>query len=283
MIKAVTLILFGAAVSCSNSNNKEYTSPAGYDFNNPDIQTLTNDLREISGIAFHLSGDGKLYAVQDELGSIYEYNSGIDQFRTKKFGRKGDYEDLAIYKNTVIVLRSDGTTFTFPLQQFWSSAELVAKEYSGLVPKGEYEAMAVDHDKKEMVIICKQCREDKNRNKLSGYLFRITENSIEKKDDFTFDLIQLTQFITSGKRIGFKPGALAKNPFTGEWYIISSVNRLLVIAGSDWNVTEVHELNPGIFEQPEGIAFDKNRNLYISSEAGDKDKGTIVKFSYEHK
>ena len=80
------------------------------------------------------------------------------------------------------------------------------------------------------------------------------------------------------KKLAFHPSALAKNPQTNQWYILSSVNKMLVTADASWNVTAVFRLNPAIFGQPEGIAFDEGNNLYISNEGGTLAAGNILQF-----
>lgn len=79
----------------------------------------------------------------------------------------------------------------------------------------------------------------------------------------------------------FRPSALAKNPKTNEWYILSSTNKLLVVADANWKVKTVYPLDLSLFLQPEGIAFDNQNNLYISNEGDKTSKGTVLKFNYK--
>ena len=72
----------------------------------------------------------------------------------------------------------------------------------------------------------------------------------------------------------------AKNLNTNEWYILSSVNKMLIVADADWNVKNVYALNPAQFHQPEGIAFDNQFNLYISNEGDLVSPGNVLKFNY---
>ena len=74
------------------------------------------------------------------------------------------------------------------------------------------------------------------------------------------------------------------NRHTGEWYVISSINKLLVILDHDWEVKAAHQLDPKRYIQPEGLAIDNNRTLYIASERGKKGKrATVYKFPYENR
>jgi uncharacterized protein YjiK len=76
---------------------------------------------------------------------------------------------------------------------------------------------------------------------------------------------------------------MAKNPLTKQWYIVSSVNELLVVTDADFKVTAAYSLDHKLFLQPEGLAFDKKGNLYISNEGDEFAKGTILKFNFTGK
>jgi uncharacterized protein YjiK len=56
---------------------------------------------------------------------------------------------------------------------------------------------------------------------------------------------------------------------------------MLVVTTPDWSIKSVHHLDSGIFNQPEGIAFDKSQNLYISNEGDEISNGNILKFKYQ--
>ena len=70
----------------------------------------------------------------------------------------------------------------------------------------------------------------------------------------------------------------AKNPVTGEWFIVSAVNQLLVVADSNWTILNSYHLSGNDFNQPEGLAFDRDGNMYISNEGDDVTSGNILKF-----
>ena len=58
---------------------------------------------------------------------------------------------------------------------------------------------------------------------------------------------------------------------------------MLVITDEKWKVKAVYPLNPSIFPQPEGIAFDLRHNLYISNERSQTPAATILAFDFQHK
>ncbi len=43
---------------------------------------------------------------------------------------------------------------------------------------------------------------------------------------------------------------------------------MLVVTDTAWNIKQVYTLDPALFNQPEGITFDIDNNLYISNEGG---------------
>jgi uncharacterized protein YjiK len=108
----------------------------------------------------------------------------------------------------------------------------------------------------------------------------VTANgTIEQQGNFSISVKEIAAMAKEKKMI-FHPSALAQHPVSHNWYILSSVNKLLVITDRTWKVKEVHHLNPSIYTQPEGVAFDKNANLYISNEGNKTSNGNVLKMQY---
>src|SRR5688572_24285760 len=132
------LLLYTTLVFLLSCNDKQDTfkSPPGYDLDKPEKFIMPDALLEISGITFN---NDSLYAVQDEEGKLFYLQTGDKKTGSSKFGKKGDYEDLAIVNGQVIILRSDGTLFSFPFAETRLEETTATKEWNDLVPKGEYE------------------------------------------------------------------------------------------------------------------------------------------------
>jgi hypothetical protein len=77
-------------------------------------------LLEISGVAFKEGDSNMLYAEQDEEGKVFYLKPGDTKAQHTKFGKNGDYEDIAICGDKVILLKSDGSLYVFPLVK-WES------------------------------------------------------------------------------------------------------------------------------------------------------------------
>lgn len=233
-------------------------------------------LMEISGITFHEENNDTIYAEQDEEGKIFYLDQHTGQYGDLKFGKPGDYEDISISKDQVILLRSDGTLFGIPLAEVQRRDIRTVNKWEHLLPAGEYEGMYADKDR--VYILCKSGKPDKNKEAVSGYVFLLVKGRPEPAGTFSISGKDIARLSASKKH--FKPAALAKNQRTREWYILSSVNKMLVITDEHWNVKDVFKLDPKLFVQPEGIAFDSDHTLYIANEGSDVRPGTILKFLF---
>lgn len=287
MIKQLYLFLFSfiiIIVSCNNSKQaKPVSNPPGYDLGKPEKYIMPDVLLEISGIAFRNGNADTLYAQQDEEGKVYALAPGQKKNRETRFGKRGDYEDIAIANGYVFLLRSDGTIFSFPEAELQSDHAGTVKEWEGLLPKGEFEGMYADTAAHLLYVLCKQCSEDKGSTMVTGYTLRLGTDSILVRDaafSINSDLIFEKAEKKKGRKQRFQPSALARHPKTGDWFILSSVNKLLVIVSAQWEIKGAYPLDPSGFRQPEGIAFDKDGNLFISNEGDELSNGNVLRFAY---
>lgn len=283
MNKIFLIIGCTLAITACSKTEKKYESPKGYDFNAPVKYEMKSELKEISGIAFYPGLAQKLYAIQDEDGKLFYWKvSEPESLQQLDFGKPGDYEDVGMTKNHVIVLRSDGTLFIFPFAEVSAGAITTVKKWKDIVPAGEYESLYVDGNNGKMIILCKNCSVDKgNSSAVSGYELQLEEDGTPVfKNNFTLNTSKVKELNPTSKRI-IKPSAVTYNSKTNEWFIVASVNKMLLIADQNWNIKQTVILNPSLFPQPEGISFDIDNNLYISNEAGKTSKGTVLKFPFK--
>jgi hypothetical protein len=271
----IALLVIGI-YSCKTSRDEEQTVQH-YDLAKPEKYFMPESLLEVSGITFPNGTYDSIYAIQDEQGRLFRLALGEKRQYNAKFGRSGDYEDVAIVGGRAIILKSNGTLFTFPFaDRIYDEVDSVL-EWKDLVPKGEYEGMCGDEATDKLYIVCKNCPQDNSKDMVTGYVLHIGD-SIYQTGTFQIDVDQIKSFTGKVKR-GFRPSGLAKNPVTGEWFLVSAVNKLLVVTDNNWKIKEVSFLNGNIFNQPEGITFDKAGNLYISNEGDDLSQGNILRFN----
>jgi hypothetical protein len=268
-----------SGISCNGQ--QRYNSPQGYDLNKPVKYFMPDALTEISGIAFYSGKADIIYAEQDEEGKVYYVDLNDPHLMQTKFDKKGDYEDIAILGEQVVVLRSDGALFVFPFNQISKPDAANVQKWDNLLPHGEYEGMYANEKTGQVYVLCKQCSDEKASKNGGGFIFKLSANgTLKQSGRFGINVSEIEALLNK-KKVPFHPSALAKNPKTNEWYILSSVNKLLVIADAGWKVKAVYPLSTSLFLQPEGIAFDNENNLYISNEGDKVTKGTVLKFNYK--
>jgi len=294
------LILFLIFISCFNPGEMEPNGPKeedfSYDLENPDDKIpLPSYLEEISGLSYY--GKHKIACIQDEKGIIYILN--LDQEKISKkieFGDDGDYEDIAVVDKTAYVLRNSGHIYR--IEHFNKKDREVKKYNTPLKEKNNTEGMAYDPLTNGLLIACKGSPSIEKENPYKGYRaiyrFDLKEEKLEKTPLFLVDLERLDSYkdlsafeklsISVAKRLrlvesgtSFQPSGIAIHPRYGDIYIIASVGKLLIVLDRRGKVTEVRELDPKIFRQPEGICFSPSGELFISSE-GHGGKGYILSF-----
>jgi len=265
------LVACKPAIKSVNAQAMEYDLTKGEKFNMPE------SLLEISGIAFNNYDPGTIYAIQDEDGRLFSQTWGIKKATSIKFGPRGDYEDLAIINNQVYVLKSTGDIYSFPLDMQQEDISSSTQAWADFLPKAEYESLYADQEEQVLYVLTKSGGK-KKKNTL-GYKIKVDQATKELGTIQEFILDQ-DAIVNMGYKLksGLKVSALSRHPKTREWYILSSAEKLLVVAAADWKIKAIHDLDASNFNQPEGIAFDKDLNLYISNEGDEITNGNIRKF-----
>jgi uncharacterized protein YjiK len=260
-----------------NPAKKEQVVYKDYDLSAPDKFNMPESLFEISGIALNKANADTIYAVQDEDGRLYRLAWDKPKQLNVKFSKKGDYEDVTILKNQVYILKSNGSIYHFPLTEAVFEEVEEMTEYKKILPKGEYEGMFADESTGQIYILCKKCAQDNAMNRVTGYIFNPEKDPSRISGTFAVRVDEM-QALTGKVERDFRPSGLAKNPLTNDWYIISAVNKRMIVTDSQWKVKEAYTLSGNTFIQPEGITFDRQGNLYISNEGDDLFSGNVLKF-----
>jgi len=266
-----------------------------YDLSHPTaIYSLPKQLTEVSGIRFHPKDEVHIYAEQDEKGRLYWLKPGDKEAEYYDFGKDGDYEDLAFVGKQAVFLKSNGTLYGFDFapasDQKNAPVAGPLQEWKDLVPKGEYEGLFADSTKNQLYMLCKDCKNEDHKKSVSVYLLGYNADQWVKQAVYQIDIAGINSLIDQkghhkgkkgkkDKKMAFKPSALCQDPVTHEWYILSSVNKMLVILGPDWQLRAVHTLSPELYPQPEGICFDKRHQLYISNEGQRPGGATLLRFA----
>lgn len=275
---ALSLLL----IACNSAAEKKSGPLKGYDLNSPERFVMPGSLIEISGITFNHNVGDVVYAIQDEEGKFFRLNWGVKKQTHAKFSKSGDYEDVAILHDKVVVLKSNGSLYSFNLSDANQEDIDNVQEWKKILPEGEYESMCADEAASQLYVLCKNCDIDKKTEGVTGYILSFNDSAVAVKSTFYIDPAGAADVDMKVSK-GLRPSAMAKNPVTRQWYIISSVNKTLFIADEQWKITQSVSLSSNTFNQPEGMAFDNAGNLYISNEGDDITEGNILKFTRQNK
>ena len=265
-------------LACNLEVNQNYPIPEGYDLNHPIKIILPFELDEISGIVYYPK-DTSVFAISDETGWLYKIFPDKKTAAEKwKFGKNGDYEDLQLVDSTFYILRSNGNILSVKI---YSSDSLDVKVFEFPEKgKNEFESLYFDKTSGQLNLICKNCKED-NKNTVSVWSFNPAAQSYAPAS-FVIDAEKIAKQMNE-KKMKFRPSAATINPLTNELFILSSVNKALVITDKNGIFKKVYPLNPAIYKQPEGITFTSSGDLLISNESDKEGSPDIMVIKLKQK
>lgn len=247
-----------------------------YDLANPVKVNLPHALDEISGMVYYPK-DTSVFAIIDEDGIFYKIHlHGETTAKSWKFDKKHDYEDLVRIDSVFYILISNGDIDALKFVGDSVSHQKYKAEEGGK-KMNEFETLYYDDKLKKIVMICKDCEDDK-KSGVTALGFDPASGTFTGPL-FKIDVKAIDQHLNTHK-MEFKPSAAAINPLTDELYIISSINKLLVITDRAGQFKDAYELDGKMFNQPEGITFTPNGDMLISNELGEKDNASILIFKY---
>jgi hypothetical protein len=275
LVSCIGIILF--ELSCNSTPGGKLTSPPGYDLSKPQIYKLPAALDEISGVVYYPK-DSSVFAINDERGYLFKIHlTGREKIEKWKYAGGADFEDVVLVDSFFYVLQSDGTLISF---KFLSPDSVKSASYALELPgSNEFEILYRNKDQNELILLCKDCQAD-DKNSLSAYTFNLSTHSFSPKPAYVIDVRKI-EALMEQKGLHFKPSAAAVHPVTGELYIVSSVNKLLVISDINGVPSKVFRIDPKLYKQPEGISIGPKGELVISNESADIGAANILFFKYK--
>ncbi len=237
-------------------------------------------LQEISGLAF--SSDNKsLLTLQDEAGILFwlNKNDGTIEKQITFKADGGDFEDLATVGETVYVLRSKGVISAIENVQDEKNLKVTVFDKTPLQKTADTEGLCYDAKNNRLLIACKGTTSDPFSRAI--WSFDLKTKQYATAPVFEINLKQIQAYLTSQNadkeefkkffeateaEFNFGPSAIAIHPKTGDYYILSSVGKILVLTDALGRIKGIEKLQKKIHPQPEGIIFDADATLYISNE-----------------
>lgn len=268
-------ILFPGALflfSCSSDqSNNILVIP--YDLTKPEVFSLAQELHEVSGISATPEGT-RLLSIHDERGELYFTDLEGKIQEMKPFHKGGDYEDLAVVGYSVFVLKSNGNLYHIP---DYRVDTLTFKSYKPKFKDGlEFESLAADTLNNRLLMLVKDGEGRKGKAPVYGF-------DLSKMSFFT-DAVELLdpkaapRVVVKGKNL--RASGMSIHPITGEWYVISSISRILIVSDPTGKGLKAIQLPKKMYPQPEGICFLPDGTLIITSEGLSK-PAKLFRFKYK--
>ena len=271
-----TLYLFTLAFilqSCDGlSSRSKYVNSDRYDFANPKVLKLPQVFDEISGIAYYAK-DTSLFAIIDEEGLLLKISlTNPKVYQKWTFDKKRDYEDVVLVDSTFYVLASDGDIITI---NFIGDSIITDhkkfKQFSDA--SNEFETLYDNKDGENLVIVCKDCDNEK-KSAVNSYSYSYNTTASPYANFISFDTKTIND--KKGKENHLRASAAAINPVTNEIYMISSIQKMIVVFSKDGRFLNYFDLDPGIYKQPEGMAFTPEGDLIISNEFAEEGSANLL-------
>ncbi len=241
---------------------------------------LPGRLEEISGLAYWK--ENILLCVEDENGRLYLYDHVKEEIIQEiTFGKKGDYEGVTQSDDIAYVIRSTGKLFYFKIED----EPDVTKVDLPFNSSNDLEGITKGHKNDDFYIACKQ-NPDILENGIEGravYSYNVKKDKLKAKPYIHLTTESFKEEIRKAglnpsKHMPFMPSGIAIHPVSEDVFLISSVGKLLIVLNKSGSIVSMAPLKRSLFRQPEGICFDNEGNMFISSEGRGK-KGYILKFS----
>ncbi|NOT52949.1 MAG: hypothetical protein HOP10_16955 [Chitinophagaceae bacterium] len=266
-----------AVISCKQKT-KIIKSPPHYSFKEALVKKIDIRLKEISGLVWDKEKEVFL-SHYDESGNLFVLDKGTYDVLTPspyKFGKKGDYEDIALYNGVPYILESNGTI----TKLVWDSAGVHGVEAGkiGITGTNDFETMYADTARKALILICKNCDMD-NKKTVSAFAFYPDSIGFVNDPVYRIDAAMVDS-MSPFKTSKLQPSAARIHPISNKLYIVSSAASMIVIADLDGKPEGVFQLGEKLFPQPEGLTFKNDGTMFISNE-GVTSKGTILKIPYK--
>lgn len=265
-----------------------------YDILHPSAFYLLPDtLYEISGLTDIDSN--RIGCVQDEKGLIFLYDlQKAKIISDSKFYLDGDYEGITRVGNDMYVLRSDGMLFR--VRDYMLGKSEMTDSVATEIPINNNEGLAYDPINHQLLIACKGKLKSNPEEKDARFVYafsldsmktgkepilKINVNSIaDELQKKGIDYPATTNKKTGAKsiKVKFFPSSIAVHTNSNTYFILSAVDRLLIVMNRSGQILDVILLDEKLFPKPEGITFLSNGDLLISNE-GNGGKPNLLRFN----
>ena len=226
---------------------------------------LPTELNEVSGIVW--LDHNTLACVQDENGMIYIYDlderSVIEEI---PFASNGDYEGIALHKNDIYVMQSDG--LLYEIKNWRATNKVISSHQTGFKSSNNMESLT--YSIKDNSLLTSPKDKDNSGNFKGIYMISLTTkkaniNAPAYKIEMNSE--SLKEFKGKKSNKTFSPSEIAVHPKSNDIYVLEGKNPKLIILDAQGQLKSVYKLDAINFPQPEGMTFSEDGDLYISNES----------------
>lgn len=241
-----------------------------FQLEHPDaVFELAGELEEISALSD--GPGGMLLAVQDEEGYIYRLDPETGEVvRRDRFAGDGDYEGIEWVGEWIYVLESDGHFFRTPADH--PSRNATVRIRLDLPGGCDAEGLGWDVTSEHFLVACKAA--DGVRGRQGRSVFAFKENGAAVGEGSPLIFLDEDRLETMGVKglPDMRTSAVTIHPVSGRIFLLSSHEPALCSldlgAPQTWACAD---LDLKTMRQPEGVTFDAQGRLWISSEARGKE------------
>jgi len=229
---------------------------------------LPNQLDEISGLTW--LENNTFACVQDEDGLIFIYDVKQGKILEKiKFAGPGDYEGIAVDDTNAYVMRSDG--MVYDIKNYRSENREVSTFQTLFSEKNNMESLTLDVRNKRLLTAPKD-KDLEDETIKCIYQIQLDSKTTNTTPVVAIDLKneKLKAFQHNKIYKTFNPSDIAIHPKTKDIYVLEGKDPKLLVLNSKGDLLKVHKLNEHQFQQPEGLTFNNEGQLFISNEANGK-------------
>jgi uncharacterized protein YjiK len=211
--------------------------------------------------------------------------SGIVSPNPIFFMEKGDFESIEIVGDTAFIAKSKGILIL--LKGFKSGRPTIQQINTTLTKNDNIEGLCYDAQTNCLWLAAKGLQDAGEKVK-NVYAFDLKTMKLKKEPVLSLRLEKVAGFLShqTDKRydklksdllphneLQLGTSGIAIHPKTGEIYLLSSINKTMIVMNRQNAIIDMVKLDKNIHVQPEGICFDNDGKLFISNEA----KGDIAK------
>jgi uncharacterized protein YjiK len=227
-----------------------------------------------------MSDDGRLFCHDDESGVVYQldYSTGeiVKQFSLGSGFVREDFEDIAIKKDTMYLVASNGTLFEF--REGNDKGRVDFRVYrTFLSRKNDVEGLEYDPDTDCLLLACKALAGKGLSKYKAVYAFQLKTKKLLKEPRFLIPLENVNQ---ESRKRGFNPSGIARHPRSGTYFIISADGESIIEINDKGKLLAQEAIPKKVNSQPEGITFAPDLSLILCND-GQGGTGTLTVYPLE--